>query len=197
MNLTVHVKSKNESKKSSGKARRRLVAVWSESIGEVSRFERMMETAMGLKISTLTPGQLLGPLNDVESKFAPPKLYAAGPMEIPLSRPRTAIIGSRKASTRGLDAAVDISRTLAKKGVIVVSGLAKGIDTAAHRASIEAGGRTIAVLGTPLDHAYPSKNSKLQREIMANHLAISQYPIGHPTRPKDFVFTEPDDGIDL
>ncbi len=65
--------------------------------------------------------------------------------------------------------------------------MAEGIDTAAHRASIEAGGRTIAVLGTPLDHAYPSKNSKLQKEIMNNHLAISQFPIGHPTRPKDFV----------
>ncbi len=51
---------------------------------------------MGQKISVLTPEQLLGPLNDVESKFAPPKLYAAGPMETPLPRPRTAIIGSRK-----------------------------------------------------------------------------------------------------
>ncbi len=142
---------------------------------------------MAQKVSTLTPEQLLGPLNDVESKFAPPKLFAAGPMEIPLPRPRVAIIGSRKAFAEGLDAAVRIATTLANKGAVVVSGLAEGIDTAAHRATIEEGGRTIAVLGTPLDHAYPRKNAILQEEIMSNHLAISQFPIGHSTRPKDFV----------
>ena len=146
-----------------------------------------METPTGQEISTLTPEQLLGPLNEVERKFAPTRLFAAGPMEIPLPRPRAAIVGSRKASTKGLDAAADIARTLVKKGVVVVSGLAEGIDTAAHRATIEARGRTIAVLGTPLNRTYPQKNLQLQQEIVSNHLAISQFPIGHPTQPKDFV----------
>jgi DNA processing protein len=146
-----------------------------------------METPTGQEISTLTPEQLLGPLNEVERKFAPTRLFAAGPMEIPLPRPRAAIVGSRKASTKGLDAAADIARTLVKKGVVVVSGLAEGVDTAAHRATIEARGRTIAVLGTPLNRTYPQKNLQLQQEIMSNHLAISQFPIGHPTQPKDFV----------
>jgi DNA processing protein len=146
-----------------------------------------METPTGQEISTLTPEQLLGPLNEVERKFAPTRLFAAGPMEIPLPRPRAAIVGSRKASTKGLDAAADLARTLVKKGVVVVSGLAEGVDTAAHRATIEARGRTIAVLGTPLNRTYPQKNLQLQQEIMSNHLAISQFPIGHPTQPKDFV----------
>ncbi len=146
-----------------------------------------MERQIPQKISTLTPEQLLGPLNDVERKFAPPRLFAAGPMEIPLPRPRAAIIGSRKASTKSLDAAVEIARTLSKREVVIVSGLAEGIDTEAHRTAIEEGGRTVAVLGTPLNHAYPRKNAQLQKEIMTNHLAISQFPIGHPTQPKNFV----------
>ncbi len=149
-----------------------------------------METPVRQKISTLTPEQLLGPLNDVERKFAPPRLFAAGPMEIPLPRPRAAIIGSRKASRKSLDAAVEIARTLSKRGVLIVSGLAEGIDTAAHRTAIEEGGRTVAVLGTPLNHAYPRKNSQLQKKIMTNHLAISQFPIGHPTQPTNFVLRD-------
>src|SRR6266436_534441 len=79
----------------------------------------------------------------------------------PVPRPRLAIIGSRKASGKGLDVASEIAKTLVKNRVVIVSGLAEGIDTAAHRAAIESGGRTIAVLGTPLDRVYPQKNSDL------------------------------------
>jgi DNA processing protein len=147
---------------------------------------RVMRTPKGT-IATYTLEELLGPLNDVEKKFAPKKLYVAGPMSIPLPGPRSAIIGSRKASSEGLEAAKCIARTLARHGVIIVSGLAEGIDTAAHKASIEEGGHTIAVLGTPLDHAYPRVNFALQEFIMRNHLVISQFPIGHVTWPKDFV----------
>src|SRR6266567_2376089 len=113
-----------------------------------------MGTPAKQRISTLTAEQLLGPLNDVERKYAPVRLYAAGPIQIPLPRPRAAIIGSRKASKKALDVAAEISKTLAKKKVIIVSGLAEGIDTAGHRAAIEAGGKTVAVLGTPLDQVW-------------------------------------------
>jgi DNA processing protein len=147
----------------------------------------MMGTPVKQRFSTLTTEQLLGPLNEVEGKFAPKQLFTAGPMEIPLPRPRVAIVGSRKASSKGLDTATDIAQTLSKRGVIIVSGLAEGIDTAAHRATIQEGGHTVAVLGTPLDRVYPRKNTNLQQEIMTNHLAISQFPIGHSTQPKDFV----------
>ncbi len=158
-----------------------------ESFGEASDKVRVTETPGRQKIFTLTPDELLGPLNDVERKFAPQKVFAAGPMEIPIPRPRVAIVGSRKPSLKGYDAAAEIARTLSKKSVVIVSGLAAGIDTAAHKAAIEAKGRTIAVLGTSLNGVYPKENSQLQKEIMTNHLAISQFPTGYPTRPENFV----------
>ncbi|MCS4538985.1 MAG: DNA-protecting protein DprA [Thaumarchaeota archaeon] len=146
-------------------------------------------TPKGEKIYTLTPEELLGrPLNDIESKYAPKKLYATGnAKKIPLSGPRAAIIGSRKASLQGLRAASDIARALAGKGVVIISGLAEGIDTAAHKTTIEQGGQTIAVLGTPLDQVYPQKNLQLQETIKRHHLAIYQFPIGYPIQPKNFV----------
>jgi DNA processing protein len=73
------------------------------------------------------------------------------------------------------------------KDIITVSGLAEGIDTAVHDTTIKAHGKTIAVLGTPLDKTYPKKNWGLQQVIMRDHLAISQFQIGHHTIPQDFV----------
>src|ERR1700758_3220624 len=101
------------------------------------------------QIRTLTPLELLGPLNDVERKYAPSTLFSAGPMELPLPRPRVAIIGSRKASSKGLNTASQIASVLSKRDVVIVSGLAEGIDTTAHQTTIKESGRTIAVLGTP------------------------------------------------
>jgi DNA processing protein len=65
--------------------------------------------------------------------------------------------------------------------------LAEGIDTAAHQTAMEEGGRTIAVLGTPLNRVYPQKNSQLQSQIMTNHLVVSQFRIGSPIQRKNFV----------
>ena len=136
---------------------------------------------------TLTAEKLLGPLNDVEKKYAPREVFAAGQMEVPLPRPRVAIVGSRKASKAGLKTAADIAKALSRRGVVIVSGLAEGVDTAAHTATIAEGGRTIGVIGTSLDRAYPRENSKLQDEMMKDHLVISQFPVGYPTRPENFV----------
>ncbi len=146
-----------------------------------------MEMQKGIKTSTHTFEDLVGPLNDVEDKYAPKELYVAGDLPIPLPSPRSAVIGSRKASPEGLQAASDIARTLVKGKAIVVSGLAEGIDTSAHKAAIEEGGHTIAVLGTSLDRVYPQKNSRLQEVIMRHHMAISQFPMGYPTQRKNFV----------
>lgn len=137
--------------------------------------------------SISTPDLLGRRLNDVETKYAPKILYVEGPMQIPLPCPRVSIVGSRKASSKGIETAKFISKTLAKKRVAIVSGLAEGIDTAAHEAAIQSGGNTVAVLGTPLDKTYPKKNLPLQQKIMNEHLAISQFQIGHVTKPKDFV----------
>jgi DNA processing protein len=147
-----------------------------------------MEKAVGLDIRAYSPSSLLGrPLNDIELKFAKSQLFVAGPMEIPIPRPRVAIVGSRQASTESLADAEAIVKTLTKGGVIIVSGLARGIDSAAHKTAIKSGGRTIAVLGTPLNRTYPPENAELQEEIIKHHLAISQYKIGSVVRPSNFV----------
>lgn len=148
----------------------------------------MMEMFKDSEYSSISPQALLGrPLNDIERKYAPKMLYIKGAMEIPLPRPRVSIIGSRKASPKGLEASETITQTLVENHTVIVSGLAEGIDTSAHQTAIKRGGKTVAVLGTPLNKVYPSKNFTLQQEIMRNHLAVSQFPKGHPTRPKDFV----------
>ena len=79
-----------------------------------------------------------------------------------------------------------LSKKLVEHGAIVVSGMAEGIDMAAHKAAIRANGRTIAVLGTPLDKFYPKSNAELQREVMEHHAALSQFPVGYPTTPRNF-----------
>ena len=146
-----------------------------------------METTQDRKISILTSEQLLGPLNDVEQKFTPKIFYVTGVMKIPLLTPRTAIVGSRKPSSDGLEVCREIAKCLVSNDVIIVSGLAEGIDTVAHTTAIEEDGHTIAVLGTPLNRAYPRSNIELQRVIERDHLTISQFEIGRRTMPGHFV----------
>jgi DNA processing protein len=114
-----------------------------------------------------------------------PTLYCAGDRGL-LELPGVAIIGSRKASPAGRERAGALARALAADGVVVVSGLAAGVDASAHRAAIDAGGRTIAVVGTPLETAYPPENAALQEEIYRRHLLVSPFPSGTKTIPKHF-----------
>jgi DNA processing protein len=132
------------------------------------------------------PDDLLGPLNPVERQNAPEWLYLVGDIDLLRPRPRVSIVGTRKPSKDGVSRASRLARELADRGVVVVSGLARGIDTAAHQAAIAAKGRTIAVLGTPLDVAYPRENSALQRRIAAEHLLVSQFPPGYPSGRTNF-----------
>jgi len=142
----------------------------------------------GIEYSSIQLKDLLGrPLNDIESKNEPKTIFYEGSMEIPLLCPRVSIIGSREASEKGLAEAKEITKILVENQVIIVSGLAKGIDTVGHKTAIEYGGRTIAVIGTPLNKVYPKENLELQNELKKNHLVISQYPVGHSTTRKDFV----------
>lgn len=130
---------------------------------------------------------LLGrPLNEVERKNAPPKMYTAGPADIPVRGPHVAIIGTRNPTKRGISYARDLARMLAGRDVVVVSGLAAGIDAVAHRAAMEAGGRTMAVIGTPLEVSYPHQNAALQRRIAQDHLVVSQFPSGSPVARRNF-----------
>jgi len=149
--------------------------------------EKTKRPLAGTKSYTYKLEELLGPLNDVERKYAPKELYISGIIPIPLPRPRLSVIGSRNASPEGLDAAAEIVKTLVQHDAIVVSGLARGIDTMAHKTAIDEGGYTIAVLGTPLNITYPKENAALQGFIMRNHLAVSQFPTGYPSQPSNFV----------
>lgn len=130
--------------------------------------------------------EILGPLTEVERKFAPAELFVAGDGNILKKGARVAIIGSRQASRGGLIRARRLARILVERGTVVVSGLARGIDTAAHKAAIAAGGKTIAVIGTPLEKFYPRENKGLQEEIMRHHLCLSQFRSGYPIQCKNF-----------
>jgi DNA processing protein len=111
-----------------------------------------------------------------DAKYPVELLYYQGGWE--LVEPRAvAVVGSRKASPDGMKRAQQIARALVMKDFTVVAGLAEGIDTAAHEAALAEGGRTIAVLGTPLSSVYPAANRDLQQRIAREHLVISQVPV--------------------
>lgn len=103
-------------------------------------------------------------------------LYYQGEWELTETR-SVAIVGSREATDEGKRRAARLARELVDRDFTVVSGLAKGIDIAAHTAAVERGGRTIAVIGTPLGVFYPRENSEMQRLIAEKYLLISQVPI--------------------
>lgn len=103
-------------------------------------------------------------------------LYYQGAWEY-ADTPSVAIVGTRNPSDDGVLRARRLARILVERDITVVSGLASGIDTAAHMAAIEAKGRTIAVIGTPIGTVYPRENSRLQAYIAAHHLLVSQVPI--------------------
>ncbi|HET6372347.1 MAG TPA: DNA-processing protein DprA [Candidatus Polarisedimenticolia bacterium] len=125
-----------------------------------------------------TPEDFLGPLNDVERKNAPDRLFLAGERALLQNTVRVAIVGSRRSSKEGAARAARLARSLARAGIVVTSGLAEGIDFAAHLGTMEAEGRTIAVLGTPLDQAYPAKHTALQARLVSEHLVVTQFPLG-------------------
>lgn len=104
-------------------------------------------------------------------------LYFQGWWELVNSPRSVAVVGTRKPTDEGIRRTKRLITSLLEDDFTIVSGLAAGIDAAAHSTAIEAGGRTIAVLGTPLLKAYPAANAKLQKEIGRNHLLISQVPV--------------------
>jgi len=116
--------------------------------------------------------------NKFELKYAPANLYVEGDTSLLTEGRRICVVGSRKVSPIGVKRAELISNYLISQGITVVSGLAEGVDTVAHKTAIDGGGRTLAVLGTPLDKCYPKDNKGLLDEIKKKHLAISQFEVG-------------------
>ena len=110
------------------------------------------------------------------AKYPVELLYYRGAWELS-ELPSIAVVGSRKPSVDGIARAKRLAKTLVEKKYVVVSGLAAGIDSAAHTAALEADGETIAVVGTPLGSIYPKQNAELQEHIANKHLLISQVPV--------------------
>jgi DNA processing protein len=107
----------------------------------------------------------------------PTLLYAAGRIEL-LARPALAVVGSRNATAQGESNAETFSKTLSEAGLTIVSGLAMGIDAAAHRGGLAGPGSTIAILGTGIDIVYPRRNVELAAQLAERGLLVSEFPLG-------------------
>jgi DNA processing protein len=142
-----------------------------------------------MKIRVVAPGDDEWPsqLSELETCRRLKRLYAVGePLDC---GPKTiAIVGTRRPTAAGIEAAEMLASGLAQAGFTVVSGLALGIDAAAHRAALAAEGSTVAVLGCGMDVDYPKRNQSLKREIAARGTIVSEYPAG--TQPTPFTFPE-------
>jgi DNA processing protein len=121
----------------------------------------------------------------LETSNPPALLYAKGNVDL-LRAPCLAMVGSRHATPQGEKNAEQFAENLCHRGVCVVSGMALGIDGAAHRGAIKANGQTIAVVGTGLDIVYPAKHRDLAHQIVQRGLIVSEFPLNTPSMPKNF-----------
>jgi DNA processing protein len=115
----------------------------------------------------------------------PPVLFARGRMEL-LGSLMVGVVGTRRPTAYGTAAATRLATDLAAAGLTIASGMARGIDTAAHRAALKAGGDTVAVFGCGVDEVYPAENRKLAEEIRQGGLILSEFPMGSPPYPQNF-----------
>jgi DNA processing protein len=115
----------------------------------------------------------------------PPVLYVKGTLEEEDAW-AVAVVGTRRASAYGLEVTRRLTKALSRSGITIVSGLARGIDGEAHRAALEAGGRTIAVLGCGIDRVYPPEHRKLAQQITAQGALVSDYPLGTEPEGRNF-----------
>ncbi|HEY0546948.1 MAG TPA: DNA-processing protein DprA [Pyrinomonadaceae bacterium] len=150
-----------------------------------AEIERVRE--LGADILLLDDGvypSLLREIND-----PPITLYVKGNWAECLDQPCIAMVGSRRCSTYGQNTALMLARDLAHRGVTIISGLARGIDAAAHRGALEAGGKTVAVMGTGIDLVYPRDHRKLAQEILEGGGAlVSEFPLRTPPAPQNFPY---------
>ncbi|MEO8099942.1 MAG: DNA-processing protein DprA [Acidobacteriota bacterium] len=147
----------------------------------VTQHQRLLDTGTQLVpiTSSLYPPRLK------EIFDPPPMLYARGRVDL-LNTLAIAVVGTRRPTAYGTTAATRLSKDLADAGLTIVSGMASGIDTAAHKAVLDAGGNTIAVFGCGVDELYPAENRKLSEKIIEKGLIVSDFPMGTPPYPQNF-----------
>jgi len=151
---------------------------WDLVEGQLSRL-----SALGAEMLTQDEPRFPARLKHIP--YPPPFLFLKGTLE-PGDDRALALVGTRTPSYYGLKACRHLARALAERGITVVSGLARGIDTAAHQGALEAGGRTLAVLGCGLDITYPPENHPLYEKIAGQGVLISEFPLGTPPEARNF-----------
>lgn len=153
---------------------------------KLQRAQRCIEWCEAQGISVLTGEDPKYPQLLRQINRCPPVLYIKGDASI-LSLPQIAVVGSRKPTPSGKSAAESFSAALVQNGFVITSGLALGIDAAAHRGALQGKGKTIAVLGTGIDQVYPKRNAALAEEILQNGGAlVSEFPLGTTPTPQNF-----------
>lgn len=151
----------------------------------VSEVKKAFQAVKLKDIDTLTIRQSLYPELLRKIKRPPQVLFTRGDLEL-LQSDCVSVVGAREASKEGILRAQKVAIALTEAGYTIVSGLAKGIDTAAHTATLKAGGKTIGVIGTAIDQYYPRENMGLQNQIAENNLLISQFPLQQPSSKYNF-----------
>ena len=148
---------------------------------ELAAGERQRASDNNARLITLVDPDYPSELQDLT--LPPPVLYCRG---VPPTGPAVAVVGSRRTDRYGLEVAASFSRELAAASVTVVSGLAIGIDGAAHRGALDGGGPTVAVLGCGIDVPYPRRHVRLAEQITGAGALISEFPLGEPPRGWNF-----------
>lgn len=123
-----------------------------------------------------------------ETYDPPIVIYGLGDVSAAFTQPCVAVVGSRRCSTYGRNVAEKLSREIAERGITVVSGLARGVDSAAHRGALEGRGLTVGVMGTGLDSVYPKENRKLAERILEKGALITEFPLATPPVSQNFPF---------
>jgi DNA processing protein len=167
-------------------AGRLAAALLDEPEGLADHVERLRAWLAGSPMRhLLTLGDPDYPALLLQAPDPPLMLFAEGRVEL-AQRPAVAIVGSRRASAQGLDNARRFARDLAARGFTIVSGMAQGIDGAAHRGALDSEASTIAVVGTGLDRVFPPSHLELAHRIAAQGLLLSEFPLDTPPLPQNF-----------
>jgi DNA processing protein len=146
---------------------------------------QVAESIQSLGVQVLTWDDATYPRHLKEIDQPPPVLYVRGSLKDEDDW-AVAIVGTRKVTAYGRQVAEEIATTLARSGVTIISGLARGVDSIAHQAALNAGGRSLAVLGNGLDQVYPPENRKLAAQILEQGALLSDYALGTPPDGQNF-----------
>ena len=153
--------------------------------GNTDAMEKAVEWLSGPMNYVVSLGDSHYPQLLLQTVDPPPLLYVKGRVEL-LNRPALAIVGSRNATAQGSNNATDFAHALSDAGITIVSGLALGIDAAAHRGGLAGSASSIAVIGTGLDVVYPARNKALAHELAERGALVSEFPLGTPALAGNF-----------